>query len=127
VKLNSRITGLEDFGARLERIVETSALREQVRAGAEEVRDAARAQLEDGQPPDSDTGALARSLAISVSREGAEATLSTPLDYGWHLEFGTLDRPATPWMQPAFEDIRPGIVRQIRAWLARSGAHGRRR
>jgi hypothetical protein len=49
-----------------------------------------------------------------------EASVSTPLAYGWHLEFGTLKQPARPWLGPALDEARPRILRQIREWLARN-------
>jgi hypothetical protein len=121
VRLTGRLDGLQQMHRALRRIAETSELQERLRAGAEDIRAAARAGLGDGRPPDSPTGALAASLTVEMADDGMSARIGTGLDYGWHLEFGTLTRPATPWLEPALDEARPGILARLKRWLAGSG------
>jgi hypothetical protein len=65
---------------------------------------------------------LARSLTVQPAQDGSY-TVSTPLDYGWHLEFGSLSRPAHPWLEPAAEDARQGFIARM---ASRIGATLRR-
>ncbi len=121
MRISSRVTGLATLKATLDRIVDEQTLRREIEAAAEDLREAAQRQLSDGQPPESRTGELARSLHVAVASDSPEASVSTPLAYGWHLEFGSLARPARPWLGPAFNEVQPRILQQIREWLARRG------
>jgi hypothetical protein len=115
------LDGLDHLRRALTRIAETSELTAHLRAGAEDIRTAARASLGDGLPPDSRTGALAASLSLDLAQNGMTATVGTDLDYGWHLEFGSRGGAATPWLEPAFAEARPGILARLKHWLAGSG------
>jgi hypothetical protein len=86
-------------------------------ASGEAVIEAARANLEDGAPPDTRSGALAASLFAELAPDGA-VRIGTPLDHGWHLEMGTLTRPAYPWLTAALDDQREGLAQQVGAWLS---------
>jgi hypothetical protein len=121
VRLTGRLDGLQQMHRALRRIAEPSELEASLKAGAEDIRAAARAGLGDGLPPDSRTGALAASLSVEMAEGGTSARIGTGLDYGWHLEFGTLTRPATPWLEPALDEARPGILARLKRWLAGSG------
>lgn len=59
-----------------------------------------------GQPPATDTGALASSVQRVTSDDGMQAAVGTGLDYGAHLEFGTKDIEPRPWLYPALEKNR---------------------
>jgi hypothetical protein len=83
------------------------------------VIEAARANLENGAPPDTHSGALAASLFAELG-PNCSLHIGTPLDYGWHLEMGTQTRAAYPWLAPALDEHRAAIVQQIGAWLAGS-------
>ena len=91
MKLTSRLNGLDDLRKALSRIADETALHEAVEASAEDVRMAAKEQLSDGQPPESRSGALAKSLTVEVADDGKSARIGTPLDYAWHLEMGSLE------------------------------------
>jgi hypothetical protein len=120
VRVTSHLTGTAELKAALDRIADEQTLRQEIEAAAQDLREAAQRQLSDAHPPESRTGALARSLHVALASGGPpEASISTPLPYGWHLEFGTLTRPAQPWLAPALDEIRPRILQQIREWLAR--------
>ncbi|WP_088348504.1 MULTISPECIES: hypothetical protein [Rhodomicrobium] len=121
MKLDARIEGLGAFGDALERIADPSGLAEVLETAAESICGAARVKLADGQPPDSRSGALAASLTVEAASDGAGYKVGTPLDYGWHLEFGSLGRAATPWLEPSLDDARPGIVDAVKRWLAAPG------
>jgi hypothetical protein len=120
MKISSRVTGLATLKAALGRIADEQTLRREIETAAQDLRETAQRQLSDGQPPENRTGALARTLHVVLASDSSEASVSTPLAYGWHLEFGSLARPARPWLGPALDEIRPRILQQIREWLARS-------
>jgi hypothetical protein len=120
MKVRTRLKGMPELRARLSKVADTNSLGALLEATAEEVRRAAVAGLADSQPPDSRNGALARSLTVTPGGDGLSFTLSTPLNYGWHLEYGSLHRPATPWLGPAFDTVRPSIERHLREWLTRA-------
>lgn len=128
MKIRSRISGLGSFGAALSHILELQSLAEILSGEAEGIRSAARARLEDGQIAENRSGALAESLTVRSSDNGLSFTISTRLEYSWHLEFGSLDRAPAPWLAPALDDRRPAIITRIRNWLAasrkRSAARG---
>ena len=117
MKFSTRLDGLGAWQAALSRIAAPSAVTTEIEAAADALRDAARANLDDGQPPASRSGALAAALAVAVAEDGTSATVSTPLDHGWHLEFGTLTRPPTPWLAPALDAARSGILARIKGLL----------
>ena len=120
MKIHGRVEGLANLRGGLARIAERAALADALVAGAEDIRTAARANLQDGQPPDNRQGDLAASLVIAPAADGLSVTVGTTVAQGWHLEFGTLARPAMPWLEPALEAARPGILASIREWLAAS-------
>ncbi len=112
MKLSGRVEGLDTLSTGLAAIAEEAAFAPDLKATAEDIRARAAASLADGAPPESRSGVLARSLAVAQGDDGA-VTVGTPLDYGWHLEFGSRARPARPWLAPAAEDARPGFVTRI--------------
>jgi hypothetical protein len=116
MRLRGRVDGLGRLGAALAGIAEGGALSPGLRETAEEIRARAAANLADGAPPDSRSGALARSLTVSPASDGG-FTVGTPLDYGWHLELGSLARRPAPWLAPAAEDARPGLLARLRERL----------
>jgi hypothetical protein len=99
---------------------------EDVAATVEEVRKAAAANLSEDARSGRQTGALAQSLEINSGGDGGY-TVGTPLDHGWHLEFGSRTRPAAPWLAPAFDDARPGLLTRIRNRLNDTAATALRR
>jgi len=66
-----------------------------------------------GEPPRRDSGRLRDSLFVRTSRDGLSARVRTELDYGFHLEFGTQNMPARPWLYPAIETAKPRLKRRI--------------
>ena len=115
----SGVDGLDRLSEKLARTFNETALNEALLASGKSVIEAARTNLQDGAPPDTRTGALAASLFAETGPDG-NVRIGTPLDYGWHLEMGTLTRPAHPWLAPALDDQRAGLVQQIGAWLSGS-------
>lgn len=117
MKMTAELRGMAELNAALSGLANADGLAEVLEACAGDVRDAAAANLADGAPPDNRTGVLAQSLAITPGAGGLSVTVSTPLDYGWHLEYGTLARPATPWLAPALDAAAPSIRGRLRDWL----------
>jgi hypothetical protein len=113
VKLNARLRGMDGLRRGLGRVVDENGVRDELATAAEELRDAARAELGDA---GSDT-TLSHSLTVARTHDGTAATVSTPLDDAWHREFGTFRRLPRPWLAPALDKARPGIVARFRNWL----------
>lgn len=55
-----------------------------------------------GQPPNSDTGILVKSIAFDVDKTNLKGKVGTNLMYGVWLEFGNERMPARPWLRPAY-------------------------
>ena len=64
-----------------------------------------------GQPPATDLGNLVRSISIEVKERPKmiEGRLIVGEDYAIHLEYGTTNMQARPFLQPAFEKSKPKI------------------
>lgn len=123
--LKGRVDGLGRLTAALSRLADNKHLGNVLLASGKDVRDAAAKNLSDGAPPDSRSGELAKSLFVERDGNG-NARIGTPLDYGWHLENGTQERPAYPWLTPAFQNSRSAIIPRVRQWLAQSAKRARR-
>ncbi len=120
--ISAHIDGFGAFSRALSDIASSAELREAIKAASDGVHDAIIARLHDGRTPDSASGALAASLTVEPADDGMSATVGTPLDHGWQLEFGSLSYPATPWLEPAFHDAQPGILARLRSWLGKRSA-----
>jgi hypothetical protein len=126
VKLRGGVTGLDALNAALSDIASGNALEKALADTAEDIRRRAAATLTDGAAPDSRTGALADSLAVARD-DGGGYVVSTPLDHGWHLEFGSSLRPAMPWLTPSADEAQPGLAERISESLNASIADSLRR
>lgn len=82
-----------------------------MREGAEAVQAEALALLEDGAAPETDTGALARSLRIEAVDGGYHVGADAP--YAFHVEFGTRARPSDGWLSLALNRILPQFKRRM--------------
>lgn len=61
-----------------------------------------------------DTGALKGSIDLVVN--GNEAIIGSPLDYAAHVEYGTVNQAAQPYLTPALNDAdakTEGIVKRV--------------
>jgi HK97 gp10 family phage protein len=71
-----------------------------------------------GEPPAVDTGRLRASITHRVEGGGYEektvGVVGTNVEYGKHLEFGTVHMAARPWLTPALERHRKEIVDLIK-------------
>ncbi len=69
-----------------------------------------------GDPPNSDTGRLVRSIkARKISlREAAAGIFGQDAPYGKWLEFGTHKMEARPWLRPAFHNSRKIIEEKLK-------------
>jgi hypothetical protein len=112
VKFNARVDGLQQLSARLAAVADDASLAPDLQGTAEDIRERAAAHL----AASGSSGALAQSLTVSPDNAGGY-TVSTPLDYGWHLEFGSRTRAAKPWLAPATEAARLGLLARIGARL----------
>ena len=116
MKLTARIDGLDAFGKALNSIANPTSLKAALDAAAASVQAAAIARLHEGEADQ-----RAASLAVSIAPGNSSATVSTSLDDAWHFEFGSVDRPATPWLEPALQDAQPSILGRFGRWLASPG------
>lgn len=70
-----------------------------------------------GNAPNTDRGTLVQSIKFEIDQAELKAVVGTNLKYGAHLEFGTKDMAARPWLFPAFEahkeEIRKGFSEAI--------------
>ena len=106
-----------------------------VAEGAEDLRQAARDLIAEqaggepsapGEPPRSDSGRLRDSLFVHTSRDGLSAEVGTGLAYGRHLEFGTQNMAARPWLHPALESTKRRIKERIAAAVRHAVSKGDR-
>jgi hypothetical protein len=115
--LRARLTGASEFRAALDRIADAGTLRDELTAAAEEIRVAARDRVDQADRPQGEADGLGRSIAVRFDSHGTSAEIGTPLDHGWHREFGSVARPPRPWLAPALDDARPKILTRLRNWL----------
>lgn len=73
-----------------------------------------------GEPPGVRTGRLRSSVDVSREAE-ADFRVGTAVDYAGHLEFGTSNMPARPFMRPKLTDKRTHR-RMVDAFIARATA-----
>ncbi len=100
-----------------------------VAESAGELRDTARDLLDrsggdsrPGEAPRRDSGRLRDSLFVRAN--GLSAEVGTALGYGAHLEFGTQNMAARPWLQPAFEASKDRIKARLKT-AVRAALRGR--
>jgi HK97 gp10 family phage protein len=68
-----------------------------------------------GFPPNSDTGRLVQSIQYELDLSEGSAVVGTNLDDGAHLEFGTSDMSARPWLKPAFDANEKKLLARMAA------------
>jgi HK97 gp10 family phage protein len=105
------IKGLDALWQRLEAMVDPRRFKEALRAGAEAIAADARREV---------PAELAQSIEVNDASRGTEPAYrvgsSNPL--GRILEFGTLRRPPTPWLWPAFRARLPAVKDSLRKVLS---------
>ena len=69
-----------------------------------------------GQAPNTDTGVLVGSAGSAVRGRNLTETF-VEADYGPHLEFGTDKMAPRPALRPAFDELRPAILNNLRKAL----------
>jgi hypothetical protein len=119
VKLTTRVDGLGELEARLSRLADRRAIATDLREAAEEIRERAAANLASG----GSSGELAVSLTVTPDGDSG-FVVATPLDHGWHREFGSRRRAAEPWLGPAAEAALPGLPARLAARLRRAAPRG---
>ncbi len=71
-----------------------------------------------GNAPNNDTGRLVSSINTEVEEEWV--VVGTTLEYGKHLEFGTENMNARPWLIPALNANNDMIIKLHRSAIAKS-------
>lgn len=69
-----------------------------------------------GEAPASDTGYLVSNINLVMDGDGLGCTVDSRADYSSHLEFGTSQMSARPFLQPALEANKQKISYQV--WKA---------
>lgn len=69
-----------------------------------------------GQPPNTDTGRLVGSVSSRVVRKNVTET-SVEAEYGVPLEYGTDKMAPRPALRPAFNEMKPHILNNLRKAL----------
>jgi len=111
------MTGTDSVLSMLERIRE-SALVSSASGGVREGLDAICAEAKALCPRD--TGALQESIAVRMTQDGGEVYAGAP--YAVHVEMGTMESPARPFLYPAMQTeagdallgVREAVSRQVR-------------
>lgn len=67
----------------------------------------------EGDAPNTDTGRLASSIAMSHDQGSGEAHVSTDVDYAEHLEFGTVKMAARPFLEPALDKNEKNLLATV--------------
>ena len=80
-----------------------------------------------GEAPKTDTGRLAGSIFAEVLNGGLRVDVGTDVGYGTHLEFGTKNMAARPWLLPAFERNRDRIVQRVKKAVQQANRKARRK
>ncbi|TCN25485.1 HK97 gp10 family phage protein [Mesobacillus foraminis] len=63
-----------------------------------------------------DSGHLKRNIVVQLNSEGTNAkigTLGSDVKYAPHVEHGTKNTPAQPFLFPSFEEEKPEYLRKI--------------
>ena len=63
---------------------------------------------------DYSTGATKRSIKLDLASNGLRAVVKANTDYSGYLEVGTRKMEAQPFMQPAFNEIQPKFIDDLR-------------
>ena len=72
--------------------------------------------------PNTDTGALARSVVVEVQRQ--DVFVGSGLEYAPHLEFGTVKMQPRPFLNPALEQNRRRISKIVGDAVKQTTARG---
>jgi len=63
-----------------------------------------------GDPPNTQTGRLVKSIRWVLNRTQKIATVGSRLNYAFWLEFGTNKMEARPWLRPAFIKMKDAMA-----------------
>lgn len=73
----------------------------------------------EGQAPNTDTGALVKSIQIEITPNGV--FVGSGIEYAPALEFGTMTVGARPWLFPALEANKDKIMQAYKDELKKAG------
>jgi HK97 gp10 family phage protein len=105
------VKGLEALRERLAATALPQAIKEALRAEAEAIAEEARREA---------PGELGQTVEVVDQSRGAEPAyaMGTAHPAGRFLEFGTVRRPATPWLWPVFRARSLGVKHKLRKVVA---------
>ena len=109
-----RLIGLDRLEDDLGRLGNEDGFVQAISEAAEQIAEEARGTLGDGAPPESRSGALEASIAVTDGSRSGQKLIGSDLDYGAFLEFGTVRMAAWPWLAPAFERVAATLPARLR-------------
>ena len=127
--IRAKVLGQRSLAKRLKALerAQRTKLKDATAVSLAEVREAARQNIRAQTRAATSSGALARSVKVRTDPDGLGGSVGTDLPHGRFLEFGTRRMPARPWLQPAFESLKPRIRRRFQEAVKaanRSAARG---
>lgn len=66
-----------------------------------------------GNPPNTDTGYLVSQMHVELETDGLTGHFVSGAGYSSHLEYGTVNMQARPFVYPAFAEELPGILKDF--------------
>jgi HK97 gp10 family phage protein len=115
-KKDAEIQGVVDLTAQLVRTDAIKSMKSSPASGATYQRRTVKHTASGpNNPPRIDTGRLSNSVKALVGK--LEAFVGSNVVYAPHLEFGTKNMDARPWLFPAFERQRRNFVNRLKAVL----------
>ncbi len=80
-----------------------------------------------GEPPKTDTGRLVSNIFSILDADKQGVTIGTDILYGKILEFGSSKMGARPWLQPAFDRMKPKIRERFNRQFKRNNRKASKR
>lgn len=108
--MSARMEGLPELRATLANVAaaEISKAKREIKRSALNVVNGAKRRAP------VDTGRLRNSLTHEIDADGLDARIGTNVEYAPHVEFGTFAQRAQPYLFPALEEERAGLLARLR-------------
>jgi HK97 gp10 family phage protein len=100
--------GLDELCEALERRADTSAVKSVVSANG------ARLQSKAMRNAPIDTGALMRSIGLTLKDGGLTAEVQPAMEYAAYVEYGTRFMEAQPYLRPAFDEVKQKFISDLK-------------
>ncbi len=113
--MSAKITGLDAFKRRLADGAAMRGLKNAADESSAALRAAAERRLAEVAPDEASK--IAASMSVETAADGLRVRLRADGDRAAALEFGTLKRPAQPWLEPALTASRQAVVAAFARWF----------